>query len=404
MLEYALPIIIGLCVGTITGLLPGLHVNTIVSIILASSVFFLEAFSVMHISIFIISMAITHSITEFIPTALLGIPDSSTVVSHIPAHKLFSEGKAILAITTSAFSSMIAGIMTIALFPFSAGIIMLFDSWIKVESVVVMLSFLVILPLLLTKNRLYTAIVIILASSLGIISLDYSFLLPLLSGLFGLPVLISSLKGNSSSSSQETSFPKKVITSGLVGRLLIALGIGALFSYLPGAGSSAASLLAITIFPAMVKSPLEIIAVTSALSTVNYVFSLYTYAYADRARNGAIVGIRELQGPITNDMLLIFLVVAIITMMLALVSTLAISRIAIKKMSALDSLTYKRISLGMIIMTLLVILFINGPLGLLFSLLCTMVGLIAINKSVQKVSMLSSLMVPTILLLLGILG
>ena len=404
MLEIIIPIIIGIIVGTITGLLPGLHVNTVVSVILASSAFFIRTFSITHISIFIISMAITHSITEFIPTALLGIPDASTVVSHIPAHKLFSEGKAMLAIFTSIFSSVIAGIMTIMLFPFSNAIIRAFDHWIGKESIIIMLGFLVVLPLLLTNNRIYTVIVILLSSFLGIMSLSHNFLLPLLSGLFGLPVLISSLRGNSSSNNQDTAFPKNIIGRHLFVRMLIALGIGALFSYLPGAGSSAASLLAITVFPIMVRQPLDIIAVTSALSTVNYVFSLYTYAYADRARNGAIVGVRELLGPIGSDMLLLFLIVALVTMILALFSTIMISRIAIRMMASLDAITYKRISLGMIIMTLLVILLLNGPLGLLFSLMCTLVGLLAISRSVQKVSMLSSLMVPTMLLLLGVLG
>jgi putative membrane protein len=404
LIEIIIPIMLGLFAGTITGLLPGIHVNTVVSVILASSAFFVDKFSILNISIFIISMAITHSITEFIPTALLGIPDASTVVSHIPAHKLFSEGKALLAITTSAFSSMISGILTIFLFPFALTIISFFDSWIKVESVIIMLSFLVILPVLLTKNRIYTIMVIIFASLLGIYSLGHNFLLPLLSGLFGIPVLISSLKGESSNNNQETVFPKKIITFSLITRLFIALIIGALFSYLPGAGSSAASLLAITIFPTLVKSPIEIIAVTSGLSTVNYVFSLYTYAYADRARNGAIVGVRELYGSINQDILILFLIIAVIAMMLALLSTLFISRFAVSKMASLSQLAYKRISLIMIVMTLLVILFINGTSGLIFCVICTLVGLIAINKSVQKVSMLSSLMVPTILLLLGILG
>ncbi|MFT4309698.1 MAG: tripartite tricarboxylate transporter permease [Candidatus Woesearchaeota archaeon] len=404
MIEYLVPILLGLIAGTITGLLPGLHVNTIVSVILAGSAIIIGSVPIISISVFIISMAITHSITEFIPTALLGIPDSSTVVSHIPAHKLFSEGKSMLAITTSAFSSMIAGVMTIILYPLSSTIIRLFDTLIAKESVIIMLSFLVLLPLLLTKNRLYTILVIVLASIMGVLSLNHNFLLPLLSGLFGLPVLISSLRGESSNNTQESSYPNKIITAPLIGRLLIALCIGALFSYLPGAGSSAASLLAITIFPGIVKNPLEIIAVTSGLSTVNYVFSLYTYAYADRARNGAIVGIRELQGPIQYDTLLLFLAVAVIAMTLALLSTVVISRKAIVLLSRLDASSYKKISLGMIILTLLVILFLNGPMGLLFSMVCTIIGLIAINKSVQKVSMLSSLMVPTILLLLGVLG
>ena len=77
---------------------------------------------------------------------------------------------------------------------------------------------------------------------------------------------------------------------------------------------------------------------------------------------------------------------------------------ATKLLSKLSSLAYKRISLVMIMITMLIILLINGPLGFMFSIICTIVGLYAVNKNVQKVSMLSSLMVPTILLLLGVLG
>ena len=54
--EILLIVGIGICLGIITGLIPGIHVNLISVIILSLSVFLLKYFSALDVCIIIISM------------------------------------------------------------------------------------------------------------------------------------------------------------------------------------------------------------------------------------------------------------------------------------------------------------------------------------------------------------
>ena len=66
----------GFILGLFTGLVPGIHVNTVSLFILLfapkENEFFVSA---------IISMAVTQSFVDFIPTTVLGLPEEETAMS-----------------------------------------------------------------------------------------------------------------------------------------------------------------------------------------------------------------------------------------------------------------------------------------------------------------------------------
>lgn len=113
--------------GVLTGLIPGLHVNTVSALLIAfsSSVVGFSQFllgsmnptnyeSILMIACFIIGMMITHSFLDIIPSIFLGAPEPETALSVLPGHVMMMEGRGYEAIKYSAFGSL-AG-MLICLF------------------------------------------------------------------------------------------------------------------------------------------------------------------------------------------------------------------------------------------------------------------------------------------------
>src|SRR3989344_6385574 len=107
ILEIVVFTLIGIALGIVSGLLPGIHVNTISAFILAILPT-LSGFSTISIVIAIVSMAVVNSFLSFIPSILFGAPDSETVLSVLPGHRMLLNGEAIEAIKLTAVGGGIA--------------------------------------------------------------------------------------------------------------------------------------------------------------------------------------------------------------------------------------------------------------------------------------------------------
>ena len=92
VLEFILPLLIGIVAGTLTGLAPGIHIN-LVSAILLFSLDKFQSIPLISIVVFIVSMSITHTFIDFIPSIFLGAPEEDNFLSILPGHQLFMEGK-----------------------------------------------------------------------------------------------------------------------------------------------------------------------------------------------------------------------------------------------------------------------------------------------------------------------
>ena len=88
-LEVLFFILLGIVFGVLTGLIPGVHPNLIVLTIPILMALNLEPLVLLA---FIVSLAVTNSITDFIPSILLGAPDSGNELSILPGHRLLMQG------------------------------------------------------------------------------------------------------------------------------------------------------------------------------------------------------------------------------------------------------------------------------------------------------------------------
>ncbi len=140
LLSYLLFLIlftfIGIGLGIITGLVPGIHVNTISALIIAfQPVFVTFALALLSpfpfslsdalllICALIFAMLITHTFLDFIPSVFLGVPEEDTALTILPAHRMMLRGRGYEAIRYSAFGSM-ASVLIALLFILPARLIM----------------------------------------------------------------------------------------------------------------------------------------------------------------------------------------------------------------------------------------------------------------------------------------
>ena len=119
MFDILIGTILGFILGIIAGIVPGIHSNllaTAVVSIYAQTDFGLSPLS---IAVLIYVIALTNTFVSFIPSTYLGVPDSGTALSLLPAHQYLMEGKgheAIIITLIGALASLIATILVLPLF------------------------------------------------------------------------------------------------------------------------------------------------------------------------------------------------------------------------------------------------------------------------------------------------
>ena len=75
----------GVAMGSLTGLIPGFHVNNVALILLALSPVFLSwGIPLSAVAAIIVSTGTVHTFLNYIPSALLGAPDGDTALSLLP--------------------------------------------------------------------------------------------------------------------------------------------------------------------------------------------------------------------------------------------------------------------------------------------------------------------------------
>ena len=108
IIQILLTLFIGILFGTITGLIPGIHINLIGILIVSLSISLFSSINQIYLVVFIASMAITHTFVDFIPSIFLGCPDTDTELSVLPGHELLKKGQGYQAIILTCYGSIAA--------------------------------------------------------------------------------------------------------------------------------------------------------------------------------------------------------------------------------------------------------------------------------------------------------
>lgn len=117
--EIFLALFLGILCGIITGLVPGIHVNLVSVLLVSFSAVLLTYTSPIVLAVFIISLAITHTFLDAIPSIYLGAPTDAQALNVLPGHRLLLKGlghNAIVYTVIGAFGSLLLSLILFPLF------------------------------------------------------------------------------------------------------------------------------------------------------------------------------------------------------------------------------------------------------------------------------------------------
>ena len=380
--------ILGICCGIITGLIPGIHVNLISVFLLSLSPLLLPYTSVLQLAIIILSMAITHSFLDTIPSIFLGVPEEDTALSILPGHRMVLEGKGLEAVYLTIFGSFFSLLLALSFLPLFFLYIGTIYSFLQpfIGWLLVLISLFMIVR---EKNIVWAAFVFALCGVLGLVALDFDLenvLFPLFSGLFGVSMLLLSLYNKTEIPSQEK---ESISIDRHPFALIAAVIMGWCASFLPGLGPAQAAVIASQFVKLSQKGFLVLV---GGLSTTNMVLSLLTFYVLDKARNGAVVAISDL---LTLDSRSFLILLAVVLFVGGSACMLALSLAPIFS-SLLSLVNYRTLCVFVICLIVVLVLLLTGWLGLLILLLSTAVGIIPAQVGVSRSHMMACLLVPVI--------
>jgi putative membrane protein len=387
-ISLIIAILIGIIAGTITGLTPGLHINLVNVFIIASVPLLPEQTPLMLLCTTILAMSITHTFVDSVPSIYLGAPDPDHALSALPGHRLLLEGKGHLAIFATIVGSLGALITCTLLLP-----IFILLMKIIAEHITPYIGYIIILIIFSMTKNLTEAGIFLLAGALGttvfIMPGLTQPLFPLLSGLFGLSILLPSLTTKSSLPPQKnTNNAIKKPAKGII----ISSIMGFIAGFFPGLGSSQVAIIGSKFIKD--SNPEQFLILTGGINTANMLVSLATAYALGKARNGSIVSIMQLVPDITLQTLIVFSLTALIAGCLAVWITFAMSK-AMQKILAV--VPYRLITAFIIILIAAAVFLFDAWAGLFILIAATSLGLYAAHTNTSKHFLMGCLLLPVII-------
>lgn len=389
LIQILIAILCGIFVGIFTGLIPGIHINLVGTILVSLSVSFLSGINPIYLAIFISSLAITHTFVDFVPSIFLGCPDSDTELSVLPGHELLKDGRGYEAVYLSIYGGLIAiFLLPLLAFPLSFLFSKIYNLLVPKMFWILLITFSI---LIFTEKKKFTALFVFLISGiLGLCVLNSETnepLLPMLTGLFGSSLLITSIKNKITIPEQKITSPKKKSMKPILSSLIAS----PLCGFLPGLGSGQASVLGNLFFKNDREGFLTLIGATNVLVMGFSFISLYAIS---KTRTGAAAAIKELLGNISLEILILILISILISGIISFFIAKSFAKIFSKK---IDKINYTKLSIGILIFTMVVVLLISGIKGFVVLIASTFWGIFCNSLNVKKTHMMGCLLLPTII-------
>jgi putative membrane protein len=214
----------------------------------ASLPFLLPLFGPVFLAAVLVSALVAHCFLDAIPSTFLGIPDADSAVAVLPAHSLCLEGRGEEAVRIAALGSATGVILSIPLCLILLFIMRPLQPAVDWATGIVIVAVVTVLVLHSPSPRMALAVFLV-SGLLGVFSFRYEYLspspfgesgilMPLLSGLFGISVLLFSGKG---------AVPPQAFTGMEIGTRRIVRGTllggiaGVVVGWLPGLSNATAN-------------------------------------------------------------------------------------------------------------------------------------------------------------------
>lgn len=403
MLEILAFVALGVGLGTFTGLIPGIHSNNISPFLVAIAL--TSDLPPMNLVAAIVAMMMTHTIISYIPATFLGAPEPGTELSVLPAHRLLLEGRGYEVIRLTAFGCLGALMLSAALALPLSFVFAPAYAFIQPQMHLLLLAVIVVM-IALERSRsgiLWAMAIFLLSGLMGLFTLDTNLvrgdvaLLPLLSGLFGVSVLLLSAIRNSSLPEQIVDNPEPLEFRANARALCAGTGAGVLTGIIPGIGPSQGTVLAQLVTRS--SGTREFLVGVSGVNTAKALFSFVALYAIARPRSGAAVAVDQLVDNVGFHELLFLIGVALVAGGIAVVLHLRLGRLAARHIGGLP---YRAMCLtvisGMTVMTF----WYAGLPGLLILATSTAIGVLPAVAKVKRTHCMGVIMVPCILYFAGV--
>ena len=410
MFELVIACFIGIMIGTTTGMIPGIHVNTAGAILFASSTFLLTFLSPEFLCVVMVAMSIAHALIEFVPSMLLGVPEEGTATSILPGHRMVLQGRAKEVIRIVCVGGFGAILVTILMLPIFAIFLPVLHDISKPFTGMILLFASIYLTYSLTSTRrdfLWSLLLFILSGILGwtIFQTPISSgvtLMCIFSGLFGISTILFSLNDNSTLPHQNSFYDLNIDFNKF--KSIFAGGItGAILGFLPGFGPAQGTVIAQAASGTSDSDDdtVNFLLATSGLNISDCLFSLMAIYIIGNPRSGIAVYMSYLINEMSLNHLIIYIFASLLAVSISLVLALKLGDSFSKLMGGVD---YKKLSIAVILLQI-VILFIfifyyGAPIGymLLALITSTAMGMLPHYLGIGKSHLMGVLIIPAIVI------
>ena len=401
MLVLVVAFFMGVMLGCVAGLLPGIHPNNTVPLVFALATVFEPTASV----IILITSGIVNSFIAFIPSIMFGAPDDAEAMGVLPGHRMLMQGRGLEAIRLTVIGGFGGILLGVALLPLLALTVPTIYSFIRPVTHWLLLGAVTYLMLCekSVKSAASAMLVFGLAGILGYLVLDIFViqdgLLPLLSGLFGVSTLVVSL-------SENPKLPETVAEDGshhsfwnIFPGVASGAAAGLLAGLLPGIGSSQAAMLVQSNKNQQNDASTErFLVALSSISAADVLYSLFALWLIGNPRSGIAVAVGQLITVSVNEILLI----CIVSIAAAAVGAILTLRLANSVLRWLRRIDYRKLCMWIIVGITATVAVLSGISGLVVLATSTGVGLLANRLDVRRSWAMGCLIVPTIIFFAGI--
>ncbi|UPV73475.1 tripartite tricarboxylate transporter permease [Halorussus limi] len=390
-------VFVGVALGTLSGLTPGLHVNNLA--LLLASVAPAVPGPPRLVGAAVLAAGVVHSFLDAVPALALGVPDAAMAASALPAHRLVIAGRGREAVRLSALGSGLAVAFAVPLaIPVTRGMTVAYP---VVRAHLPVVLGVVVAFLLLTEGSVRAfcggAAGFAGSGALGRATLDLSpaapldaggMLTPLFAGLFGAPVLIEALSGSGVPEQDDSTIAASRRTVGLTA----AAGClaGAVVGYLPGVSSAVAAVLALALVPGSTDARGFVVA-TSGVNTANTVFALFALSALGTPRTGVMVALREANAPVNLPLLLSTAAIA------GVAGFLLVLGVGDRYLRAVGAVDQSRLSVGVVGLLAGLSWLFAGGVGVAVFGVATLVGLVPARFGARRVHLMGVLLGPLML-------
>jgi putative membrane protein len=393
--ELVILSIVGICAGIVTGLTPGVHINLVAAMLLSASAYLLDYLSALSLCCFIISMSVTHTFLDALPSIYLGAPDSDQAMGVLPGHRYLLAGHGMKAVKLTIIGSFGAVILSIVLFPLFVWIIK-YGYPIINKYVAYLLIATAAFMLIRDQNKFWALLIFLLSGCLGIIVLNMpnlaNPLFPLLSGLFGIATLLVSIfdKQNIPPQIEERFLDMR---KGIFLRAIFSGQFsGFITAALPGLSSSIAAVISLQFSKKLGDQGFMVL--VGSIGTVSFILSLVTMYVLSKARNGSVAVVQELMPEIKLSTVIIFLCISLIAGGFGVILCLFFGRFFSQMVTKIN---YAKLVMAIILFICFLTLALTSWIGFCVLIASTAVGILPAKVKVARSHSMGCLLIPVIL-------